>query len=98
MKNRHNGALHPRPQFFKELSVEEVHDCFTITDLVIYEDLEFCQKGTAKEHVDPAFVLEGELHVNLNGTPKAFGRLIRTSRLRMSCEVYKWFQLKAKGS
>lgn len=96
MKSHHNGALHPRAHFFKELSVAQVRDCFTITEPVIYEDLEFCSKGTAKEQVDAAFTLEGEQHVNLNGTSKAFSHLMRTSGLRMNCGVYKRFQLKGK--
>jgi acetyl-CoA C-acetyltransferase len=80
----------------KELSIAEVHDCFTITELIIYEDLGFCEKGTAKEHVDAGtFTLEGELPVNADGGLKAFGHPIGASGLRMTYEVYKQMQEKA---
>ncbi len=80
----------------KELSVAEVHDCFTITELVICEDLGFCEKGTGKEHVDAGtFTLEGELPVNADGGLKAFGHPIGASGLRMTYEVYKQLQEKA---
>jgi len=34
----------------KEIHVAEVHDCFTITELVNYEDLGFCGRGKGKAH------------------------------------------------
>lgn len=80
----------------KELSIAEVHDCFTITELIIYEDLGFCKKGEGKEHVEAGtFTLEGELPVNADGGLKSFGHPIGASGLRMCYEVYKQLQEKA---
>ncbi|GIX46876.1 MAG: hypothetical protein KatS3mg131_1087 [Candidatus Tectimicrobiota bacterium] len=80
----------------KQISIAEVHDCFTITELLIYEDLGFVKKGEAKEAVDAGlFTLEGELPVNTDGGLKSFGHPIGASGLRMLYEIYKQFQGKA---
>jgi len=80
----------------KELDVAEVHDCFTITELIIYEDLGFCPKGEAKRFIDDGvFELNGELAVNADGGLKSFGHPIGASGLRMIYEVYKQLQGKA---
>jgi len=81
---------------FKELSVAEVHDCFTITELTIYEDLGWCPRGRAKDYIENGtFTLEGELPVNADGGLKCFGHPIGASGLRMMYEVYKQLQGKA---
>ena len=41
------GISDPR----KEISVAEVHDCFTITELILYEDLGFSPRGRAADDV-----------------------------------------------
>ena len=80
----------------KELDLAEVHDCFTITELVIYEDLGFCPRGEAKRFIDDGvFGLDGELAVNADGGLKSFGHPIGASGLRMIYEVYKQLQGKA---
>jgi acetyl-CoA C-acetyltransferase len=86
------GIKDPR----KELDIAEVHDCFTITELIIYEDLGFCPKGEAKRFIDEGvFALDGELAVNADGGLKSFGHPIGASGLRMIYEVYKQLQGKA---
>jgi len=53
---------------FKELSLAIVHDCFTITEILIYEDLGWCPRGEAKSYIDSGvFELGGELPVNTDG-------------------------------
>lgn len=80
----------------KELDIAEVHDCFTITELIIYEDLGFCPRGEAKKFIDDGvFELTGELPVNTDGGLKSFGHPIGASGLRMIYEVYKQLQGKA---
>ncbi|MDY6834682.1 MAG: acetyl-CoA acetyltransferase [Chloroflexota bacterium] len=89
------GIKNPR----KELDLAVVHDCFTITELAIYEDLGFSSKGQAKEDIDSgAFTLEGELPVNTDGGLKCFGHPVGASGLRMTYEVYKQLQGKAESS
>jgi acetyl-CoA C-acetyltransferase len=81
---------------FKELSVAEVHDCFSCHELVIYEDLGFCPRGGAKEYIEGgAFNIDGELPVNTDGGLKCFGHPFGASGLRMLYEIYKQLQGKA---
>jgi acetyl-CoA C-acetyltransferase len=85
------GIKDPR----KELDVAEVHDCFTITELAIYENFGFSPWGKAKEDVDSGFFeLGGGLPVNVDGGLKCFGHPIGASGLRMTYEVYKQLQEK----
>ncbi len=86
------GIKDPR----SEISLAIVHDCFTITELIIYEDLGFSPRGKGKEDVDAnTFALEGELPINTDGGLKSFGHPIGASGLRMAYEVYKQLQGKA---
>lgn len=86
------GIKNPR----QEISMAEVHDCFSITELVTYEDLGFSPRGKAPEDVRAGrFTLEGEQPVNMDGGLKCFGHPIGASGLRMVYELYKQFQGKA---
>lgn len=88
------GIAHPR----QELDLAMVHDCFTITELIIYEDLGFSPRGQASADVAAgAFALEGELPVNTDGGLKCFGHPIGASGIRMIYEVYKQLQGKAEA-
>ena len=79
------GITNPR----EEIDVATVHDCFTTTELIIYESLGFSPKGTAKKDIDEGFyTLEGGLPVNTDGGLKAFGHPVGASGLRMCYEVY----------
>ena len=50
------GIKNPR----KEISIAEVHDCFSITELTIMEDLQFSPRGTASEDIEAGtFTLGG---------------------------------------
>jgi acetyl-CoA C-acetyltransferase len=80
----------------KEISLANVHDCFTITELAIYEDLGFSPKGRAKDDIEAgSFTLEGDLPVNTDGGLKCFGHPIGASGIRMIYEIYKQLQEKA---
>ncbi|MFC1798425.1 acetyl-CoA acetyltransferase [Thermodesulfobacteriota bacterium] len=86
------GISNPR----KEISIANVHDCFSITELVNYEDLGFSQQGKASDDVKAGrFTLEGEQPVNTDGGLKCFGHPIGASGLRMVYELYKQLQGKA---
>ncbi len=86
------GIKDPR----RDLDLAEVHDCFTVHELVIYEDFNFSPRGKAKEDVDAGtFELKGELPVNPDGGLKCFGHPLGASGLRMIYEVYKQLQQKA---
>ena len=79
-----------------ELSMAEVHDCFTIHELSVYEDLGWSRKGRARDDIEAGtFQLHGELPVNTDGGLKCFGHPLGASGLRMQYEVYKQLQGKA---
>lgn len=83
------GIKNPR----EEIDVAEVHDCFTITELIIYEDFGFSPRGRAKEDIDSGFFeLDGGLPVNPDGGLKCFGHPVGASGLRMTYEIYKQLQ------
>lgn len=72
---------------FRELDVVQLHDCFTLTELLTYEDLGLCKKGSAKEHIaSGTFTLAGELPVNTDGGLKSFGHPTGATGVRMIYE------------
>jgi acetyl-CoA C-acetyltransferase len=72
---------------FRQLDVVQLHDCFTLTELLSYEDLGLCKKGEAKEHVaSGTFELSGELPVNTDGGLKTFGHPVGATGVRMIYE------------
>jgi len=86
------GITNPR----KELSIAEVHDCFTVHEMVIYEDLGWSERGRARDDIEAgSFTLKGELPVNTDGGLKCFGHPLGASGLRMQYEVYKQLQEKS---
>jgi acetyl-CoA C-acetyltransferase len=86
------GIHNPR----EEISLMELHDCFSITELVTYEDLQISPKGKAGQDVlDGFFNLDGKIPCQSDGGLKCFGHPIGASGLRMIYEVYKQLQGKA---
>ncbi|MDJ0867242.1 MAG: acetyl-CoA acetyltransferase [Myxococcota bacterium] len=86
------GVTNPR----EEISMAEVHDCFTPTELVLMEDLGFSPRGQAwKDVLDGRFDLEGPQPVNPDGGLKSFGHPIGASGLRMMYEM--WLQLRGEA-
>ena len=80
------GITNPREQ----LSLMEVHDCFSITELVTMEDLFVSPEGRATHDVmDGFFDREGGgVPCQVDGGLKCFGHPIGASGLRMAYEVY----------
>jgi len=86
------GVKDPR----KEISMAEVHDCFSITELVTMEDLQFSPRGRAKEDIESGFFnLDGGLPVQPDGGLKCFGHPVGASGIRMLYELYLQFQQRA---
>ena len=86
------GIKNPR----EEVSMMEVHDCFSITELVNCEDLQISPRGGAKEDIMSGFYdLDGQVPCQPDGGLKCFGHPIGASGLRMMYEMYKQLQGKA---
>ena len=79
------GIKNPR----EEISMMEVHDCFSITELTVYEDLQISPRGKAIDDVmDGFFDLKGKVPCQPDGGLKCFGHPIGASGLRMLYEMY----------
>jgi acetyl-CoA C-acetyltransferase len=73
----------------EQLDLLEVHDCFSITELVTMEDLFVSEQGRAANDVlDGRFDRDGALPVNVDGGLKCFGHPIAATGLRMAYEIY----------
>ncbi len=72
-----------------ELDLLEVHDCFSITELVLLEDLGLSAAGRAPHDIrDGVYDRDGKLPCQIDGGLKCFGHPIGATGLRMVYEVY----------
>jgi acetyl-CoA C-acetyltransferase len=86
------GIKNPR----EEISMAEVHDCFSITEAVTMEDLQFSPRGQVKDDImDGRFNLDGAQPVQPDGGLKCFGHPIAASGIRMIYEMYLQLQGRA---
>jgi acetyl-CoA C-acetyltransferase len=81
-----------------QISLAEVHDCFTITEILTYEDLGFCAPGEGANFIkDGRSAADGDLPVNPSGGLKSFGHPIGATGCRMIGEVTRQLQGRAEG-
>jgi acetyl-CoA C-acetyltransferase len=79
------GITDPRSQ----LSLTEVHDCFSITELITMEDLFISKEGEGwKDVLNGLFDADGKVPCQIDGGLKCFGHPIGASGLRMVYENY----------
>ena len=86
------GISNPR----EELSLIEVHDCFSITELITMEDLGISADGEAVTDILNGFYdADGKVPCQIDGGLKCFGHPIAASGLRMVYENYLQLQGRA---
>ncbi len=74
----------------KDVDVAVVHDCFTIAELIAYEDLGFCKRGEAPILIrNKDTYLDGLIPVNVDGGLKAKGHPIGATGVAMTAEIVK---------
>ena len=79
------GITKPREQ----IDLIEVHDCFSVTELVTMEDLHLSPEGGAiKDVLDGFYDADGTIPCQIDGGLKCFGHPIGASGLRMIYEMY----------
>jgi len=79
------GISKPREQ----IDLIEVHDCFSVTELVTMEDLHLSPEGGAiKDVLDGFYDADGTIPCQIDGGLKCFGHPIGASGLRMIYEMY----------
>jgi acetyl-CoA C-acetyltransferase len=75
-----------------ELDVAEVHDCFSISEIIEYEDLGWVQKGDGGQFVaDGRSALDGDIAVNPRGGLLGCGHPLGATGVSQALEVYKQF-------
>jgi acetyl-CoA C-acetyltransferase len=73
----------------ESVDVAEVHDCFTVVELMAYEDLGFCRPGEGGKLVESGETrLGGRLPVNTSGGLKAKGHPVGATGTGQTYEVY----------
>jgi acetyl-CoA C-acetyltransferase len=86
------GVANPR----EEISMMEVHDCFSVTELVTMEDLFISAEGQGwKDVLDGFYDADGKVPCQIDGGLKCFGHPIGASGLRMLYEMYLQLQGRA---
>jgi acetyl-CoA C-acetyltransferase len=87
------GKLSPQ-----DIDIVEVHDCFTISELIALEDLGFCKKGEAAQMVvDGDILRHGKLPVNTDGGLIGDGHPIGATGLAQIYEVVQQIRGEAQG-
>ncbi|MGD9676674.1 MAG: thiolase domain-containing protein [Candidatus Bipolaricaulia bacterium] len=82
----------------KEIDVAVVHDCFTIAEIVAYEDLGFCPKGEGGRLAEERQTyIGGEIPVNVDGGLKSKGHPIGTTGVAMAVEIAKQLRGEAES-
>jgi acetyl-CoA C-acetyltransferase len=73
----------------EQISLAEVHDCFTFAELMAYEDLGFCKVGEGGELMESGQTrLGGITPVNTSGGLKAKGHPVGATGTAQAYEVY----------
>jgi acetyl-CoA acetyltransferase len=73
-----------------DIDVAEVHDCFTIAEIMAYEDLGFCKKGEGGRFISERQpYIGGNVAVNVDGGLKAKGHPIGATGVSMTYEIAK---------
>jgi acetyl-CoA C-acetyltransferase len=73
-----------------DIDVATVHDCFTIAEIVAYEDLGFCEKGEGGKLIEAKETyVGGRIPVNVDGGLKSKGHPIGATGVSMTIEITK---------
>lgn len=73
-----------------DIDVATVHDCFTIAEIIAYEDLGFCEKGEGGKLIEAKETyVAGRIPVNVDGGLKSKGHPIGATGVSMAIEITK---------
>ena len=74
----------------KDINLLEVHDCFTIAEILAMEDLGFCKKGDGGKFIESGITKLGNtLPVNTSGGLKGCGHPVGATGVKQIIEVYE---------
>ena len=73
----------------KNIDVAEVHDCFTIAEIIAYEDLGFCKRGEGGKFIEEGVPnIDGEMPVNTSGGLKSKGHPVGATGVAQIYEIF----------
>jgi len=73
-----------------DVDVADVHDCFTIAEIMAYEDLGFCEKGKGGKFIeDGQSKIGGKIPINVDGGLKSKGHPVGATGTSMAVEMVK---------
>jgi acetyl-CoA acetyltransferase len=79
-----------------DIDMATVHDCFTIAEIVAYEDLGFCERGEGGKLIEAKETyLDGRIPVNVDGGLKAKGHPLGATGVSMAIEITKQLRREA---
>jgi acetyl-CoA C-acetyltransferase len=80
----------------KDIDVAQVHDCFTISEIIEMEELGFCKKGEGGEYVTSGAInIDGNLPINTDGGLLSVGHPYGATGARQALEICKQLQGRA---
>ena len=83
----------------REIDVAEVHDCFSITEIINYEDLGFCEKGQGGRLIEKGeTAVEGRIPVNPSGGLLTKGHPLGATGIAQMAELYWQLREEATSS
>lgn len=82
-----------------DINMAEVHDCFSIAELIAYEDIGFAEAGKGRELVDNKDIYhDGRIPVNCDGGLKSKGHPLGATGVSMTYEIWKQMRGESENS
>jgi len=80
----------------EDIDVAQVHDCFSISEVIEVEDLGFCKKGEGGPFIESGQTkLEGKIPMNTDGGLLSCGHPFGATGIRQATEILKQLQGRA---
>ena len=80
-----DGGMTPQ-----DVQIAEVHDCFTIAEIMMYEAVGFARQGEGKELLlSGRTTLEGDIPINTGGGLVGFGHPVGATGVKQAAEIYR---------
>lgn len=77
----------------KDIDIAEIHDCFTISEIIEYEDLGFCEKGEGGKFIeDGQSDIGGKIAVNTRGGLLGCGHPLGATGVAQVVEILQQFR------